>query len=783
MNPIAVYQIYFDQKSEGTLDPDFLKYLNEGRDDYFENGVIKKIYDILKDTDVRELPKYIGITSWKQKDKTNFTGKEIIDHIQKDIDTGQQKDVYIYSPIHTLKPEIDNSSNPEKLISSISCPDIWTMHRNRFIQIDTDNQLLNNAKVLPFNIFDGKWIFCHCNYWIAKTSIFMEYCEKVLLPTIEFYERPDIRSSMPKWFTHSHEQRIVNSCCFTMEGLFGAFLAHTNYSYEYLCKRWYRTEYKNVKITGYNTDSDKLISSILPTTILPALSQVTDNKLSGKIGVYLQRNETAEAFCASDRIRGEWIVKNSDNRMEFFDAKKTYDVVIFHVACKAIATHGRIKILDICDRVWKHNLQQFKELIKPIDAIIVSTEELKKEAAIIIPDKPIYVIPDGHDFNHYKHSIINTHTRKAQEVVWFGYAENAACLEPFINYIKSSGIKLKVICQNKNISPLQHADIFVKWDINTYISEIAKSDFALLPPSQSYKSNNKNISAMLCGIPVAKTKEDIARFMIPEERQLEINQKWNTLSQYSVLLRINDYIDVINLIKKPENKAIDPKPIDSKSIEPKSIDPVHIPIPITQPVFLKTGNLKVYSAICGNFDNPRNDIITFTDEESDKFKDPVMNAKIYKILSHKYFLSKISIFVDGNISLLIPPDQLVKELLKDADMALFKHPWRRCLYEEHGHAIKRVSAPFKPLMNEQVIDYRNQGMPMNFGLGECGMLIRRNNDVVNEFNERWWAEICRYTSRDQMSFPYVLWKMKDRIKINFIDGNVRDHNFFKYIIH
>lgn len=762
MQPIAVYQIYFDPKSEASLDPAFLKYLNEVRDDYFENGVIKKIYDILKATAPDDLPKYVGVTSWKQKDKTNFTGQEIIDHIQKDIDAGHGKDVYIYSPIHELKPEIDNSSNPDKLVSSISGPDIWTMHRNRFSQIDTDNQMLNNAKVLPFNIFDGKWMFCHCNYWIAKTSIFMEYCEKVLLPALEFYERPHIKYSMPKWFTHSHEKRLVNSCCFTMEGLFGAFLAHTNYSYEYLCKRWYRTEHKLIKIIGYNTDSQALISSLVTTEKLPVPASAAV-KPSGKIGIYLQRNETKEAFCASDRIRGEWIINNSENRMEFFDPQKIYDVVIFHVACKAIANHGRIKILDICDRVWERNLDQFKEYIKPIDAVIVPTEELKKEAAVIIPDKPIHVIPDGHDFNHYKHSIINVHNRKAQEVVWFGYAENAACLEPFINYIKSSGLKLKVICQNQNTSPLQHADVFVKWDVNTYVKEIAKADFALLPPNQSYKSNNKEISAIMCGIPVAKTKEDIARFMIPEERQLEMNKKWRELSQYSALSRVKDYMDVINSIKKPEPQKNDPVPIE--------------PAPIGLYDYI------AYSAICGNFDKPRNDITTFTDKESDIFKQPVMNAKIYKILPHKYFSSKISLFVDGNISLLASVDEIVQELLKDADMALFKHPWRQCLYQEHEHAIQRISAPFKPIMDKQVNMYKMEGMPANFGLGECGMLIRRNNDVVNEFNERWWAEICRYTSRDQMSFPYVLWKMKDRIKINFIDGNVRDHKFFKYITH
>ena len=462
------------------------------------------------------------------------------------------------------------------------------------------------------------------------------------------------------------------------------------------------------------------------------------------IGVYLQRFETQEPFCASDRIRGEWIIKNSDN-MELFDPTHDYEVVIFHIACKAIAKYGKIKILNICDKVWEYNIEDFKELIQPIHAIIVPTHQLKNDLSIIT-DKPIYVITDGHDFSHYSTRIKNIHQDRAKEVVWFGYSENARPLEPFVNYIKSLGLKLKVICQHQNTSPLQHADVFVKWNVKTYIQEISKSDFAILPLNQSYKSNNKDITALLCGIPVAKSKDDISRFMEPQERQMELHNRKKDLVKYNVRERSEEYLRIINSIKK--------------------VDLV-----------------QVYSAICGRFDNPRQDITVFGDHPADRFKMPVMNAKIYKILSHTYFSSQFTIYVDGNIFLNVPPSKLISELLGEADIALFRHPWRHCLYQEHEPAKQRVLPLFKPLMDEQVINYRNEGMPVNFGLGECNMLIRRNNAITAEFNERWWAEICRYTNRDQMSFPYVLWKMKDRIKVNFIEGNIRRHPYFKYVNH
>ena len=45
---------------------------------------------------------------------------------------------------------------------------------------------------------------------------------------------------------------------------------------------------------------------------------------------------------------------------------------------------------------------------------------------------------------------------------------------------------------------------------------------------------------------------------------------------------------------------------------------------------------------------------------------------------------------------------------------------------------------------------------------------------MNAFNEAWWAEICRWSYRDQVSFPYVLSKFPN-LKISFVQLNeIRD---------
>ena len=58
------------------------------------------------------------------------------------------------------------------------------------------------------------------------------------------------------------------------------------------------------------------------------------------------------------------------------------------------------------------------------------------------------------------------------------------------------------------------------------------------------------------------------------------------------------------------------------------------------------------------------------------FKDPRRNSRAPKILSHQFIQDEFSIYIDGNMSLMKPPEELVERYLKDHDIAIFKHPKR-----------------------------------------------------------------------------------------------------------
>ncbi len=141
--------------------------------------------------------------------------------------------------------------------------------------------------------------------------------------------------------------------------------------------------------------------------------------------------------------------------------------------------------------------------------------------------------------------------------------------------------------------------------------------------------------------------------------------------------------------------------------------------------------------------------------------DPCRVAKRFKVLAHEYFpRAEFSLWVDGCVELLIPYSlpELVRIFLKDADICVFRHPKRDCLYEE-AKAVLRQRLDTKERVHSQVQRYRTEGYPERAGLVEATVILRRHTARVKEFNEAWWQEIEEGSRRDQISFNYVARKL------------------------
>jgi len=190
-----------------------------------------------------------------------------------------------------------------------------------------------------------------------------------------------------------------------------------------------------------------------------------------------------------------------------------------------------------------------------------------------------------------------------------------------------------------------------------------------------------------------------------------------------------------------------------------------------------------YTAISGSKDKLRDDILVFS--EFSKFKSPVMNAKVPKLLPHKYLDCDVSIWVDGNIFLLKEPQFYVDRWLRDADMAIFVHNHAFTIYKEERYleSMFKNRTPWVKLeIKKQLEYYRSIGIPEDTKMYMGGFIIRRHTKEVERFNEAWFAEVCRWSQRDQLSLPVIIKKFPE-LKVNFIGGNIKKHKYLRYEEH
>lgn len=209
----------------------------------------------------------------------------------------------------------------------------------------------------------------------------------------------------------------------------------------------------------------------------------------------------------------------------------------------------------------------------------------------------------------------------------------------------------------------------------------------------------------------------------------------------------------------------------------------------------------VYSCITNGYDVPKApilvnetlDYILYTDAE-ERFDSVWKYKKIKEIentpgsnFANRYYKFNpfslfpdydYSIYVDGNVQVVSDVTGLYSIANESPlGIAMHKHFSKSCAYKDAKWCELNKRGKLTAI-KEQVRRYRKEGFPEEYGLCEATIIVvDLHSPVAKKIMNVWWQEFCRTESgRDQISFPYVLWKMGYKISDVGCLGNDEYHN-------
>lgn len=237
---------------------------------------------------------------------------------------------------------------------------------------------------------------------------------------------------------------------------------------------------------------------------------------------------------------------------------------------------------------------------------------------------------------------------------------------------------------------------------------------------------------------------------------------------------------------------------------------------VPKPVFYAIGNpidsskkVAVYSCITGGYDILKDpllidDLLNYfliSDAEKNnasvwKLLDVPLDAKVYsggminrfcKLNPWKIFYDyDYSVYIDGNVEIVSDIRNLCS-IARDSKIgiAMHLHDRRDCIYKE-SDVCKLYKRGNREAIDRQMMKYRQDGFPEHFGMIEATIIIvDLKNEIALKIMSDWWSELVASGSgRDQLSFPYVLWKNGFKIEdVGCLGNNRRKNPKFRSRLH
>lgn len=195
------------------------------------------------------------------------------------------------------------------------------------------------------------------------------------------------------------------------------------------------------------------------------------------------------------------------------------------------------------------------------------------------------------------------------------------------------------------------------------------------------------------------------------------------------------------------------------------------------------GPVAVYSCVTNGYDRvlppldpvPGVDHILFTDRPDVPVRgwqvrplqmaedlSPALANRYHKLLPHKVLPDHgASLYLDANIQIKASLAPLLDAVLADpAPFAVYAHPGRTTVAEEVASCLAADRVRDRDAIRAELEAYRAEGFPDAGTLTGNSILIRRHHDPrVIAAMETWWDLVARRSGRDQISLPYLRWKL------------------------
>lgn len=210
-------------------------------------------------------------------------------------------------------------------------------------------------------------------------------------------------------------------------------------------------------------------------------------------------------------------------------------------------------------------------------------------------------------------------------------------------------------------------------------------------------------------------------------------------------------------------------------------------------------NICVYTCMTGNYDAINDPIVVednidyycFTNNKNVKSKvwkviyiedlklSNILLAKRVKFLGDKHINNKYKIYVwvDASITITKSINEYIDKYcdFNKYDLFISKHHCRKNISEEID-ACLFYCRETQDRVERLKEFYKSKGYNYDNGLVETGVIIKRDKFRVKQAMKTWFNVAKKYSTRDQMSFNYVL--SQYNLRFNYLNMNIWDNKYF-----